>query len=50
MDPERWREIEELYNSVVEGAPVDRAALLAHADPDIRREVEVLLAQPSRAP
>ena len=47
MDRERWRHIEELYESVVERSPADRAALLAQADPDIRGEVEVLLAQPS---
>jgi serine/threonine protein kinase len=47
MDPERWRNIEKLYESVVERSPAERAALLAQADPDIRAEVEVLLAQPS---
>src|ERR1700719_3832349 len=47
MDPERWRKIEKLYESVVERSPADRAALLAQADPDIRAEVEALLAQPS---
>ena len=47
MDPERWRHIEELYNSAVECSPAERAALLAQADPDIRAEVEILLAQPS---
>src|ERR1035438_2731923 len=47
MDPERWRKIEKLYDSLIERSPADRAALLALADPDIRAEVEVLLAQPS---
>ena len=47
MDRERWRHIEKLYESVVERSPADRAALLAEADPDIREEVEVLLAQPT---
>ena len=47
MDPERWRKIEKLYESVVERSPSERATLLAQADPDIRAEVEVLLAQPS---
>ena len=47
MDRERWRHIEKLYESVVERSPADRAALLAQADPDIREEVEVLLAQPT---
>jgi eukaryotic-like serine/threonine-protein kinase len=47
MDPERWRHIEELYESAVERSPADRAALLAQADPDLRGEVEAMLAQPS---
>lgn len=44
MDPERWRQIEELYHAAQE----DRAAL-EQADPELRREVESLLAQPSGA-
>src|SRR5713101_855044 len=40
MNPERLRQIEELYRSARE----DRAAL-DHADPELRREVELLLAQ-----
>jgi serine/threonine protein kinase/tetratricopeptide (TPR) repeat protein len=47
MDAERWRHIEKLFESVVECSPAERAALLAEADPDVRAEVEVLLAQPS---
>src|ERR1700726_3959049 len=47
MDPGRWRNIEKLYESVVDRTPAERAALLAQADPDIRAEVEALLAQPS---
>jgi hypothetical protein len=46
MDPERWRRIEELYNSAVERSVAERVSLLAQADPDIRVEVEALLAQP----
>src|SRR3989441_8217538 len=45
MTPERWRQIEELYDSVQERALADRAALLAQADPELRREVEAMLAQ-----
>ena len=40
MDPERLRQIEELYRSARE----DRAAL-DHADPELRRAVELLLEQ-----
>ena len=45
MTPERWRQIEELYHAARERAPEDRAALLAQADPELRREVEAMLAQ-----
>ena len=37
MTPERWRQIEELYHSARERAPADRVALLAQADPQLRR-------------
>src|SRR6266851_2032541 len=40
MDPERWRQIEELYHAARE----DRAAL-DQADPEMRGKVEALLAQ-----
>ena len=43
MTPERWRQIEELYDLVRERALADRAALLAEADPGLRREVEAML-------
>jgi serine/threonine protein kinase len=41
MTPERWRQIEDLYNL----ASARGSEVLANADPDIRREVEALLAQ-----
>ncbi|HEX8798291.1 MAG TPA: protein kinase, partial [Terriglobales bacterium] len=45
----RWlREIEELYHAVREGTPDERAALLAQADPELRREVESLLIETTR--
>ena len=47
MDPERWRQIEELYQSAVDSEVAERATLLANADPAVRREVESLLAQPT---
>lgn len=49
MTPERWRQIEELYQAAIELTGEDRAALLAQASPDVRREVEAMLAQPSRS-
>ncbi len=47
MTPERFREIEELYHAAREGTAEERAALLARTDSDLRREVELLLAQPT---
>ncbi len=45
MTSDRWQQLEELYHSVRERTPVDRAALLARADPELRRKVEAMLAQ-----
>ena len=45
MTPERFQQIEELYHAAREGTAEERAALLAQADPELRREVESLLAQ-----
>jgi serine/threonine protein kinase/tetratricopeptide (TPR) repeat protein len=47
MTPEHFRQIDELYNAACERSPEERAALLARADPAVRREVESLLAQPT---
>jgi tetratricopeptide (TPR) repeat protein len=47
MTPERVRQIEGLYHAARERSPEERAALLAEAEPELRREVESLLAQPS---
>ena len=47
VDPERWRRVAELYQSVLERAPGDREAFLAGAaqgDDALRREVESLVA------
>ena len=45
MTPERWQQIEALYRKASECTPEARAALLAQADPQLRSEVEALLAQ-----
>ena len=45
MSPERLQQVEELYHAARERRPKDRAELLALADPELRREVESLLAQ-----
>ncbi len=43
METTRARQIEQLYHEALGLAPEARAALLARADPDVRREVESLL-------
>ena len=43
MNSERVRQIEELYHAARECTAEERAALLAQADPELRREVESLL-------
>lgn len=45
MTPDRLRLIEELYHSIRESPADQRAALLAEADPELRSEVESLLAR-----
>jgi eukaryotic-like serine/threonine-protein kinase len=50
MEPERWRQIEQLYHSVLEREPNDRSAFLAAAcagDEELRAKVEYLVAQSS---
>ena len=45
MTPDRLRQVEELFHAVRESSAEQRAGLLAEADPELRREVESLLAQ-----
>jgi len=47
MTPERWKQVEELYFCALELPAEERAALLAQASPELRQEIEKLLAQPS---
>src|SRR5262249_4396315 len=47
MTWDRFRQIEELYKLALEGTADERAALLAQADPELRREVESLLIESS---
>jgi eukaryotic-like serine/threonine-protein kinase len=47
MTPERFQQIEDLYHAARERSAEERAALLAKIDPELRREVESLLAQRS---
>jgi hypothetical protein len=45
MTPDHFRQIEELYHAAREGTDDQRVALLSQADPELRREVESLLAE-----
>ncbi len=45
MTLERWREVEELFNAACSSSSGRVAELLAQAKPEVRREVEALLAQ-----
>jgi eukaryotic-like serine/threonine-protein kinase len=45
MTPEHFRRVEALYHAARERTAEERAALLAEADPEVRRDVESLLAQ-----
>ena len=45
MTPERFQQIEELYHAVRERSAEQRGVLLAQTDPELRREIESLLAQ-----
>jgi hypothetical protein len=47
MSPEWFRRMEELYHAAREATPEGRAALLAQADPELRRDVESLLSESS---
>ena len=45
MTPERFRQIAKVYHAAREGTAEERAALLAQTEPELRREIESLLAQ-----
>src|SRR2546421_8345511 len=46
MSPERFQQIEQLYHAAREGTPEQRPALLAQTDPELPRQVELLLSEP----
>ncbi len=53
MTPERWTQIEELFHRAADCPAEDRATLLdeaGHRDPELRKEVEALLACTEHAP
>jgi eukaryotic-like serine/threonine-protein kinase len=50
MDRERWREIEQLYESALRQEPAERASFLTascHGDTELQREVALLLQTPA---
>src|SRR5436190_14748110 len=52
MKAERWKQVNDLFQSAVERAPGERAAFLdetCHSDEELRREVESLLSSHERA-
>src|SRR5512145_3346179 len=52
MDPERWKQIEQLYHSALKCEPGRRAAFLKEGcagNEELRREVESLLAREEEA-
>jgi serine/threonine protein kinase/Tfp pilus assembly protein PilF len=49
MTSEHWQRIEALYHSALEVSSEERTALLAQAEPDVRRTVEAMLAQEDSA-
>jgi Tol biopolymer transport system component/predicted Ser/Thr protein kinase len=49
MTPERWRQLEGLYDAVKDLSPAERSARLKDADPDLRPAVEAIFAQDGSA-
>jgi predicted Ser/Thr protein kinase len=49
VTPELWRQVDELYHAVLDLPTANRPARLEQADPEVRREVESLLAQEGSA-
>jgi hypothetical protein len=49
MTPERWRQLEGLYDAVKDLSPADRSARLKDADPDLRGAVEEIFAHEGSA-
>ena len=49
MTPERWRQLEALYDAVKDLSPAERSARLKDADPELRSAVEAIFAQEGSA-
>jgi hypothetical protein len=50
MDSRTWSQIEELFHAALACEPAERARLLRGVDPQVKREVESLLAQNGSLP
>src|ERR1700722_4109285 len=48
MTSEKWRQIQELYEAANGREPSERATMLQGVDPEIRSQVEAMLAEDSR--
>ena len=49
MTPERWRQLEELYDAMKDLSPAERSVRLKDADPELRSAVEAIFAQDGSA-
>jgi eukaryotic-like serine/threonine-protein kinase len=47
MTPEHWRQIQELYLAAIDLREDERTVILARATPEVRHNVEAMLAQPA---
>jgi eukaryotic-like serine/threonine-protein kinase len=45
MTPERWRQLDELYDAVRDLPAIERSQVMEHADPEVRANLEAILAQ-----
>ena len=49
MTPERWRQLEELYDALKDLPPAERGVRLKDAGPELRSAVEAIFAQEGSA-
>ena len=50
MNPDRLQQVYELYHAALERPPAERAEFLSQVDPELKREVESLLAEQADGP
>jgi hypothetical protein len=49
MTPERWRQLEALYDAMKDLSPAERSLRLEDADPELRSAVKAIFAQEGSA-